>query len=244
MATETTKLAFVEGAAAATPAAGRAVIYAKADGLMYSKDDAGAETLMSSGPAGSGIAATIFDAKGDIIAATAADTAARLAVGASNGMVLVVASGESTGLKWAWPPGHEFDYSQITSPVTVSGTAETSAGSTLVITGNAATYDGDPVILEFFSPAVTTASDAAGRDIRMGLYESTTFLGRLGLAQKDAAGTQDPYAPWFLGYRFTPTAGSHTYLLRAMRTGANATIQAGAAGATNYVPAYMRIIKA
>jgi len=45
----------------------------------------------------------IVDAKGDLIAATAADTPARLAVGA-NGTILTAASGESTGLKWqgAW----------------------------------------------------------------------------------------------------------------------------------------------
>ena len=97
MATETTKLTFVEGAAASTPAASRTVIYAKADGLMYSKDDAGSETLMSAGSAG--IPATIVDAKGDIIAATAADTVARLAAGANN-TILMAASGETTGLKW------------------------------------------------------------------------------------------------------------------------------------------------
>jgi len=50
----------------------------------------------------SGIPATIFDAKGDIIAATAADTASRLAVGA-NGTVLTADSAEATGLKWATP---------------------------------------------------------------------------------------------------------------------------------------------
>lgn len=50
----------------------------------------------------SGIPATIFDAKGDIIAATAADTASRLAVGANN-TVLTADSSTATGLKWATP---------------------------------------------------------------------------------------------------------------------------------------------
>jgi hypothetical protein len=49
-----------------------------------------------------GIPATIFDAKGDIIAATAADTASRLAVG-SNNQVLTADSSTATGLKWATP---------------------------------------------------------------------------------------------------------------------------------------------
>ena len=51
-----------------------------------------------------GIPATIFDAKGDIIAATAADTAGRLAVG-TNGQTLVADSSTATGLKWATPAG-------------------------------------------------------------------------------------------------------------------------------------------
>ena len=52
----------------------------------------------------SAINPTIVDAKGDIIAATAADTVARLAVGA-NGTVLTAASGQATGLSWATPAG-------------------------------------------------------------------------------------------------------------------------------------------
>lgn len=50
----------------------------------------------------SGIPATIFDAKGDLIAATAADTASRLAVG-TNGQVLTADSTAGTGLKWSTP---------------------------------------------------------------------------------------------------------------------------------------------
>jgi len=48
---------------------------------------------------GGGIASSLVDAKGDIIAASADNTPARLAVG-TNGQILVAASGETTGLKW------------------------------------------------------------------------------------------------------------------------------------------------
>lgn len=47
-----------------------------------------------------GIQPTIFDAKADILTATAADTPARLAVGA-NDTVLTADSSTATGLKWA-----------------------------------------------------------------------------------------------------------------------------------------------
>lgn len=50
--------------------------------------------------ANAAIAKTIVDAKGDIIAATAADTVSRLAVGA-NDTVLTADSTAATGLKWA-----------------------------------------------------------------------------------------------------------------------------------------------
>ena len=67
----------------------------------------------------SGIPATIFDAKGDIIAASAADTAARLAVGANN-TVLTADSSTSTGLKWATPTAGGFT---LLSTTTFSGAA-------------------------------------------------------------------------------------------------------------------------
>lgn len=46
------KLIGAEGAAPGTPAAATAILYVKADGLWYSKDDAGVETLVSGGVAG------------------------------------------------------------------------------------------------------------------------------------------------------------------------------------------------
>jgi len=50
------------------------------------------------------VAKSIVDAKGDLIAATAADTVSRLAVG-TNGQVLTADSAEATGLKWATAGG-------------------------------------------------------------------------------------------------------------------------------------------
>jgi hypothetical protein len=69
-----------------------------------------------------GIQPTIVDAKGDIIAATAADTPARLAVGANN-TVLTADSSTATGLKWA--------AGGMTNPMTTTGdTIYSSSGST------------------------------------------------------------------------------------------------------------------
>ena len=61
----------------------------------------------------------IVDAKGDLIAATAADTPARLAVGADN-YFLQAASGQSTGLQWGGT------YSTYTPTLFQNGTVTTS----------------------------------------------------------------------------------------------------------------------
>jgi hypothetical protein len=63
--------------------------------------DTATSTWVAEAPAASGIAETLLDAKGDLIVASAADTAARLAVGGTDGHVLTVDSNETLGVKWA-----------------------------------------------------------------------------------------------------------------------------------------------
>jgi len=79
----------------------------------------------------------IVDAKGDLISATAADTPARLAVGA-NGTVLTADSAEATGLKWATPASGG-GYTQLatstpSSATTVSFTSISGSYKHLLVT--------------------------------------------------------------------------------------------------------------
>lgn len=74
---------------------------------------------------GTMVAKTIVDAKGDLIAATASDTVARLAVG-SNGQALIADSTTATGLKWDNPSSGSVTLLTTTS---LSGSSSTTVSS-------------------------------------------------------------------------------------------------------------------
>jgi hypothetical protein len=113
----------------------------------------------------------IVDAKGDLIAATAADTPARLAVG-TNGQVLTADSAEATGLKWATPAS--------TSGFTlVAGGTFTSQTSLSVNNCFSATYDNYVMILEITAAASVTANyrlRASGTDSSASYYFNLQYF--------------------------------------------------------------------
>ena len=97
--------------------------------------------------AASAINPSIVDAKGDIIAATAADTVARLAVG-SNNQVLTADSTTATGLKWSAPASGGMTLLSTTSlsgaTVTISSIDQTYTNLVAFIYGvTNATADGE-----------------------------------------------------------------------------------------------------
>jgi hypothetical protein len=88
----------------------------------------------------------IVDAKGDIIAATANDTPARLAVGANN-TVLTADSSTATGLKWATPASG--------GGMTLLSTTSLT-GSTVNITGISTAYKQLQIVIRDWWPSTST----------------------------------------------------------------------------------------
>jgi len=134
--------------------------------------------------------------------------------------------------------GTEIGYDQITAIVNIVGTSE--GAPTTVITCAAHVFDGQPVIATFYCIAIIMGTSAPTFNIN--LYETGAVVQRLAYAQGGSALGM----PILVATRFTPTAASHTYTIGAWvpnTTGAP-SLSAGAGGAGNNPPAYVRFTKA
>lgn len=206
------------------------------DGQLHVKDSSGTVTDIGSG---SGNVATdaIWDAAGDLAVGSGANTAAKLAIGATNGMAVQRVSG---AVAWALPPGYEFDYAQITSPVSITATTE--AGANTVVTAGAVSYDGSTIVLvEFFCPYSYTPA-AANVDLTFYLYDGSGSIGYLCNHRSESTNrsNQGVYA----ARRLTPSNASHTYSIRAALSAAGTgEVGAGAGGSGAVVPAFIRTTK-
>jgi len=118
------------------------------------------------------VAASIVDAKGDIIAATAADTVTRLAVG-SNNQVLTADSSTATGLKWATPAA---------GGMTLISTT-TLTGASVTLSSIPGTYNNLQLIIQNYQPASDryfklrmNSDSTANRHVGgTGAFDSTSF---------------------------------------------------------------------
>ena len=202
------------------------------DTLVLAPDGAGGVEFRAAA-AGSVATDAIWDAAGDLAVGSGANTAARLALGATNGMALRRVSG---AVAWDLPPGHEFSYVEFTAPVTVSATVEASAN--VVVTAAEITFDGSTaVIVELWAPYIVTGASTAS--VLIDLFDGSTALGITAQITQGGGRTAG-----LITVRLTPSAAAHTYSWRAWRADSNGTIQAGAGGAGAYMPGYIRIVKA
>jgi hypothetical protein len=134
-----------------------------------------------------GIQPTIFDAKADLLTATANDTPARLAVGA-NDTVLTADSSTATGLKWATPVS-----GSMTS--LASGTL---SGTSVTISSISGSYNDLRLIIR--NGYINTATDVP--NIRVNGASTVHYSMGLGISTGNtigAAATQSNNTGYFLG---------------------------------------------
>lgn len=136
---------------------------------------------------------------------------------------------------WIALPAQEFDFAQITSnPAGITATTE--ATSQAVITGNAVYYDGSRVKLSFFVPKLTSAASLTATFV---VYRDSAVIGQV------FAGTVNTASPAVEFELFdTPTAGAHTYAVKAFVSASTLTVNAGAGGSGNLIPGWLRVSKA
>jgi len=222
------RLLISEGGSTATPAAARVTIYAKADGLLYSKDDAGTETALGGG-GGDITTDPAWAAAGDLIVGTNNDTAGILTKGAAG---TVPTAGAST-LAYAFPPGYELSYVENTGHTSITATSDAAADT--IVTAAAITFDGSTVCLvEFYAPYATAGTSY----LIYCLYDGATNLGRLGFVK-----TANLWHPIYVAHRLTPSSASHTFSIRAFVDGGTGASNGGGGGAGNSLPSFIRVTK-
>lgn len=134
----------------------------------------------------------------------------------------------------------ELDYAQFTSPV--SPTATTEATANTIVTGAAKTYSGTLiVVLEFFAPRVRP-DDSSNAQMVFSLWDGSTDTGQIAYVGNPPSATS-PQHSVYGKRRFTPSAATHTYSIRAHVSAGTGYVGAGAGGAGVLVPGFMRITR-
>jgi hypothetical protein len=132
--------------------------------------------------------------------------------------------------------GGVLDYVPRNTDLTVTGS--TAATATTLITGNAVTYDGATRIrIECGTPEVAILTAAS--EVFLVLWEGATNLCGLGSLGQAVTTTISCYGTVV----FTPTAGVHTYTIKAWKTvaGSSVTIRGGATTGGGYAPSWYMI---
>ncbi len=146
---------------------------------------------------------------------------------------------------WMPPIGYEMAYAQITSNVTVTATVE--IGSDTIVSAPVFTFDGvTPVVVEFYAPQVNPPS-TAGAYVVLGLFQDGVAYGQVAVVLASGAAGTAIAVPVTTIRKFTPSAGTHVYAIRAFTVGGTGAIIVGGPGGPGggkYMPAFIRVTRA
>ncbi len=140
-------------------------------------------------------------------------------------------------------PGAEIGYDQITASVNITATSEATANA--LITCAAHYFDGGPVLLQVYAPFLYTAT-VASNAIGITLSEGGSVICELAFIRPaNVAPSIQHFPSCFASFRFTPTAGMHTYVIGGYTASTTGTpgFGAGTGTALADVPAYARFTK-
>ena len=132
----------------------------------------------------------------------------------------------------------ELAYLEFTAPVSVPVVAAASA-VTVVATGSLI-LTAVAHTVEFTCPQVVTGGSATS-DVRVSLWDGTTDLGVLAVVKNNTNTALN--APVVCRRRLVPTAGAHTFTVKAFAAGQTGSITAGAGGAGALLPGAIRVVR-
>ena len=129
----------------------------------------------------------------------------------------------------------ELGYSQITSSVGVN------VAATDVISPMTVVCDGSPVLVEFYAPSAYPTAVSGGQLMIELHIDGVRQHAYWGFIQTPAA-TAAQRTPVALKYRVTPSAGSHTFAVKATASATGGNIEA-ANSTSGFAPAFLRVSK-
>lgn len=147
-----------------------------------------------------------------------------------------IISGSSTGSGGA---GTELIRAQITASANITDTSEATA--TALITCGPFTYTGVAVYAEAFTYQLLSPTSGF---VALTLFEGSTEITRLATILGETS--LQVGGAVLARYKFTPTAGAHTYKLCGFVASTTGTpqLQAGSGGTAGPPPAYLRFVTA
>ena len=192
--------------------------------------------------AGSGITLTQTAQEIEIAAAAVESIKAEGQAALAGDVVLAAGSGvtltqtaQEIEIAAAAGGGAQLAYAEVTAgAVTIASTS--GASPTTIVSSGAVVYAASRIRLEWYVPDTTIS---AGIFVIYDLWDDATDLGQVGFVYSPGvAGIGVP----LMGARYlTPSAGSHTYMLRAHKSGGTATANAGAGGVQAMMPIWFRV---